>query len=1553
MRAESSTANAHPNTAEPIAIVGMGCRFPGVSDVESFWNVLTEGRETVTDYPGGRFPYIDEVYAAGSEFASRIASRRGGFLSALDQFDAEFFGISPREAALLDPQQRLLLEVAWEAVDDAGLVREKLAGSRTGVFVGMWTNDYEDCLYESSPNVDFHATTGSGRYGASGRLAYFLDLRGPNLTLDTACSSSLVAIHLACQSLRTGESGIALAGGVNAILRPEITLVYSDAGMLAPDGRCKFGDASADGYVRSEGAGLLVLKRLSQAIADGDSIYAVIRGSAVNNDGLSSGLLVSPSRRGQEDVIRTALEYAGVDTDEVAYVEAHGTGTLAGDPVEIETIGRVMTSATRTHPCGVGSIKTNIGHTESAAGVAGVMKVALALDRGIMPPSLHFNEPSPRIPWSELPVTVPSVAMQWPNNGRMPVAGVSGFGITGTNAHAVLQRFERVAPSVALRSDRPFLFLLSAQTSDALRAVASSWVTRLEHDPEWPSSLADLAYTAAVRHTHHDYRLSITASGRAELAERLGAWLNGEELPGIISDRRLQLASNKAVFVYPGQGGQWLGMGRSLFEREPVFRDALTRCDAAIAKHAGWSVIDELRAAPENSRLDEIDVVQPTLFAVMIALTELWKSLGVEPSAVVGHSMGEVAAAAVAGALSLDDAAAVICNRSRLMKRLRGRGAMAVVELGLDDTRALLNGTENVWVGASNSASSTVISGDVEAVESVMAALESREVFCRRIKVDVASHSGHMDAVRDELESAVSHITPRAGVLPMYSTTTGEIEDGSRLDANYWGRNLRQPVLFHQAVERLLADGFDAFIEINAHPVLTHSLSDSVEQSGKDAVVTGSLRRDADEQIEILSATGKLHAAGYSVNFARMYPEGVSLRLPVYPWQRERHWFEPSEQQLASARSRIATAASFGAAEHVDVADSVNEIVWTSAPTAPIGQGVERERSHWIIFGNGSVSDGLVAQFSALGDTCTVIRPGTAFRSLDENTFEIDPASDDEMLRVLADRVSGCRGVIHAWSESSHRDVHDIDELWAAQSHGSLSVACLVRTLSKIAPSSVRLWLITTGIQRESGAAGQMPFPLHGAVAGLGRAIAEEHPEFQCRNLDLSVAPEVEELRAAALLMCEDVAEQQLVLRGARRLVARYRRTEPAAAPVIHSDATYLITGGLGGIGRLVARWLVTRGARSLVLTGRNAPSVEAATAIAEIEALGATVRVVRADVAEPSDVARLIADIRSDSRPLRGVLHLAATVDDKLLVDANDDSYCKLMRPKMAGAWNLYSEIGRDLDFWISFSSIAAVVSQPGQGPYAAANAFLDGFARYVSASGGRMQSLQSGPWEGTGLASEAGTQRSFQAYAAQGIRPMTQATGIAILDYAITQSASVALCASVDWRSLLAASSDRASANEFRDLAPDSKSEIRQVAESNLRDELAMLSPGQERTALLENHLREQLAAVLKIAPQRIDLRKPMGSMGVDSLMALELVRRLSKSIGIKVPATTVFNYPTIVKLAAQLQSRMSPVENKPVRIATDVPSTVSDISTSDVHAMSDDDALRALLGEHGITR
>ena len=795
----------------------------------------------------------------------------------------------------MDPQQRLLLEVAWEGLEDAGQTPEHLSRSKAGVFIGLWLNDYESRMFADPASTDFYMTTGSGRYSASGRISYFLDLQGPSITVDTACSSSLVAVNLACQSLWSNQCSVALAGGANVILQPQISIAYSQSRMMAPDGRCKFGDAQADGYVRSEGAGLVVLKRLSQAIADGNPIYAVIRGGAVNNDGRGSGFLATPSQAGQEEMLRSAYENAGIDPGQVQYVEAHGTGTRAGDPIELGALGRVV-GANRSpgQLCLVGSVKTNLGHTEGAAGIAGLIKVALALKHGVIPPSLHLSEFNPSIAWQELNLTIPKVLTPWATNTEA-VAGVSAFGITGTNAHIILGEAPKIdSKQAAQNSIATYLLPLSAYTPEALNASVESFLSFLTN--ETAPSLNDLCYTAGCRRAQHSERLAVVVTSRQELTEQLSAFLT-QDSSSIPSQNKIDEQA-KVVFVFPGQGAQWLGMGRKLLEQNQVFRESLLQCKNAIQPWVDWSLLEQLKLNDDSPayRLNEISVIQPVLFALEVAFASVWRSWGIEPSAVIGHSMGEVAAAYVSGALSLNDAARVICKRSQLMQRTSGKGAMAVIGLPFPEVENLLKGVDDkLSIAVQNSPKSTVVSGDPATLETLMGQLRNQEIFCRLINVDVASHSPQMDPLQPELIQSLQGIQPRAATIAFYSTVTQNICAGQSLDAEYWGKNLRQPVRFSDTVRRLLEDDHVIFIELSPHPILLSSIEETANEVNKPAHGFASVRREQPELQTILGELGSLYMLGYKVDWNKLYPNGGEVvSLPAYPWQRERYWFETS-----------------------------------------------------------------------------------------------------------------------------------------------------------------------------------------------------------------------------------------------------------------------------------------------------------------------------------------------------------------------------------------------------------------------------------------------------------------------------------------------------------------------------------------------------------------------------------------------------------------------------------------------------------------------------------
>ncbi|HEX8185137.1 MAG TPA: type I polyketide synthase, partial [Blastocatellia bacterium] len=647
---------------QPVAIIGIGCRFPGANNPEEFWQMLRGGVDAIREVPKERFD-IDLVYDPRPGTPGKLVCRKGGFIDGVDRFDAGFFGVSPREALQMDPQQRLLLEVAWEAFEDAGHPPDKFAGSRTGVFIGNCMGDYEDLAYQDAENLSVYSAVGNFRCSLPGRISYMLDLRGPSLTIDAGCAASLAAVHLAIQSMHNGECDLALAGGVNLVLHPQLSISYSSAGMLTPDGYCKAFDASANGFVRGEAAAVVLLKPLALAIADGDPIYATILGSAVNEDGYGNGLFFAPSVEGHRAVLADAYKSAGIAPSKIQYVETHGTGTRVGDPTEAEALGtffRQGRSAKR--PLAIGSVKSNMGHAEGGAGIAGLIKVALSLKHGELPPSLHVKEPNPNIPWNDLRLKVQRELSLWPvKAGEIARAGVSSLGISGTNSHVVLEAPPRRAPrQPAPRRDErdQQLLVLSARSEEALRATAESYREFLAGQSAAPlASLYDICHNASLRRSHHKYRLALAGSSFEEWIDSLNAFLNGERRPALSSGETLGIEKQKIAFVFSGHGAQWLGMGRRLLDAEPLFKQVIEDCDRAMAPYTDWSLMEEMRADEASSKLHRNDVIQPMLFAVQVGLATLWRSWGVKADAVVGHSMGEVGAAYFAGALSLDDAA--------------------------------------------------------------------------------------------------------------------------------------------------------------------------------------------------------------------------------------------------------------------------------------------------------------------------------------------------------------------------------------------------------------------------------------------------------------------------------------------------------------------------------------------------------------------------------------------------------------------------------------------------------------------------------------------------------------------------------------------------------------------------------------------------------------------------------------------------------------------------------------------------------------------------------
>ena len=903
---------------QPIAIVGIGCRFADARGPAEFYEIVRGRRNTVRDAPQHRIELgydIEHFYDPRPRIPGKISSKKGGFLEHPELFDPEAFGIAPRDALTMEPQQRLLIEVTWDALDDAGIPPESILGERVAVMLGYMAEDYsreragvlgEAAVYRGH---DVFTVGGMSHAVLSGRISYLLGVTGPSLTLDTACSSSLYAAHLACESLRRGESKLAIAGGANLFLSPEGNIALSRSGMLSMSGACKAFDASADGFVRAEGAGVVVLRPLSDAIAAGNPIYAVIRGSGISADGRDGGHMMAPGRKGQAQAMRDAYAMAGVSPADIHYVEAHGTGTMIGDPVEIGALADVMgPGRSPDRPLRVASIKGNLGHTESASGVAGLINACLAIRHRTLPPQLHFETPNPIIPWAEIPIEVQRELEPWPYPDP-PLVGVNSFGISGTNAHFVLEappeRAARgaapTAASVPAHPTRPVLLPITGHDPNALHEMAEQIRDLLVAKPDL--DLRDLAYTLSRRRSLRAHRLCLVARSAEEAHQALAAYVAGEASPNLRTGVAGS-ASAPLVMVFPGQGSQWLGMGRQLLAREPAFAEAIERIDAAYRAHVDWSLraVLEGRWAFEGGLgadwTSRLDVLQPLLVAVEVALATLWRSFGVEPGRVLGQSMGEIAAAHVAGALSLEDMARLACQRGLVVARASGKGAMAVVSLGRDAVaRRLVEWPGGVEIAGSNSPATTILSGDTAAVVAMVESFEAEGVFARRLEVDFASHCFHMDPLVEPFRRAIGTIAARVADVPFDSTVDGATKSGEELDTDYWLRNLRQPVAFDRGLAASLAGGGEIFLEVSPHPTLPRAIDETAKALGHAPRYVSSLRRGEDEEMCLLVSLAELFVRGQRLDWAAFHPDGQVVELPLYAYQRRRYFF--------SERSRI------------------------------------------------------------------------------------------------------------------------------------------------------------------------------------------------------------------------------------------------------------------------------------------------------------------------------------------------------------------------------------------------------------------------------------------------------------------------------------------------------------------------------------------------------------------------------------------------------------------------------------------------------------------------
>lgn len=1310
-------------TGREIAVIGMSGRFPGSRNLKEFWKNLREGSEAV------KFLSDEELLAAGED-AQRIQDshyvKAASILSDVDLFDASFFGYNAREAEILDPQQRLFLEHAWEALEDSGYAPSQYEGL-IGVYAGVAWNTY--LLSNLTTHLDLFEGGGGFQVFITNdkdfmptRLSYKLNLKGPSMIIQTSCSTSLVAIHLACLSLLNYECDMALAGGVTVRVPQESGYFYQEGGLASPDGHCRAFDTRAAGTIFGSGIGLVVLKRLSEALEDGDNIRAVIRGSAINNDGSAKVSYTAPSVEGQAEVIVSAHAIAGVQADSIQYIETHGTGTSLGDPVEVTALAKAFRETTqRKNFCGIGSVKTNFGHLDAAAGVAGFIKTVLSLEHRELPPSLNYEQPNPAIEFEKTPFYVNAQLRPWQRNGSPRRAGVSSFGVGGTNAHVILE--EAPEPEASGPSRPCQLLLLSARSSSALQQAREGLLNYLQDHEN--ASLADMAHTLQQGRTVFRHRMAVICKDRNDALEALQ---NGSQRILSAIDRE-EPRDRAVVFMFSGQGSQYPNMARGLYEQEKTFREHFDRCARLLTPHLGLdlaqAVFSPAGAEDEaRARLQQTALTQPALFAVEYALAELWKEWGITPRALIGHSVGEYVAATLAGVMSLEDALSLVATRGRLMQQ-QPTGKMLAVDLPEEEILSLL--PKQLDIAAVNSPATCVVSGPTHLVEELQDQLTQRGIDFRPLHTSHAFHSCMMDSILEQFTQAVKRVRLHPPSIPYVSNLTGTwITPQQATDPQYWTQHLRSTVRFSQGLDELLQDRERIFLEVG--PGRTLATLAARHPGREEQVVLSSLPHPAEDAADLaktLEALGRLWMAGIKITFQNFYQNEKRRRLslPTYPFERRRYWIDP----LARRERQPATLSSESAKKSPS-ADWFYLPSWKpSLPPASQAQPPQR----WMVFADVlGIAEAVARDLRQAGRDVVVVHCGEEFTQKDDWTYSIQPASKSHFSRLLEELHEKNllpEAIVHAWSLNADATVNESSEFEAAQERGFYSLLFLLQAIGKHTEASFNLSVITNQSQ---AVAAEKSTPAKAPMLGLCRVAPQEFSHLHCRFLDVALPGNDADIQQLAQQLVAEVdarsAEPVIAYRGRQRWVQGFEsaRIEAASGTALREGGTYVLTGGLEGNGFALARLLARKFKANLVLLqaddSARAEGTEnpmAKQRVQQLESLGARVMVANADITSTQQWKNAWTAGESAFGKIHGVIHAEEPAGEqtfRALTEAKRGDFELLFRPKIYALFGLQGLMEeKKPDFCVLISSLASVLGGIGYGGYTAANLFMDAFAR------------------------------------------------------------------------------------------------------------------------------------------------------------------------------------------------------------------------------------------------
>lgn len=1488
---------------EPIAVVGIGCRFPEAPDHRAFWQLISSGASAIHTVPAGRWPLEHEVYKDYDYI------RNGGFLDNIDEFDAGFFGISAREAAKMDPQQRLLLEVSWAAFEDAGIAPAGLAGKQVGVFVGISANDYLR-LQQNVSMLDAYNGTGNAASIAANRLSYFYDFRGPSLSVDTACSSSLVAVHHACRSLQQQECNVALAAGVNIMAAPDLSLIFAKSGMLSPDGVCKTFDANANGYVRGEGCGVVLLKRLSDAVKDGNTIYGIIRGTAVNQDGRSNGL-TAPNGPSQEAVIRTALAAAGVAPHEVSLIEAHGTGTSLGDPIEMNALRKVLsTGREKDRPCYIGSVKTNIGHLEAAAGMAGLIKVLLCLHHRQVAPHLHIKTLNPKIE-PDPSIIIPSALVPLVNQGPV-VAGISSFGFGGTNAHVVVAE-GAPAPEALPAQQGPDIVLLSAQDESILPVAARQLLDTL-HERELP--LRDVAATLLHGRNHLQHRQAFVAADQKELKEKLKGFIDDQSITG--NKPSATLRSPKMAMLFTGQGAQYAMMAHGLYKHEQVFRETLDMCSSYLQPLLGVSLTDLLYVQQDDQRIHQTAITQPLLFSVEVSLARLWESWGIRPDAVMGHSVGEIAAACMAGVFSLEDGLKLIATRGALMQSLPAGGQMWALMATVEQVTPFLKGYERyISVASVNAPTQVVIAGDGEQLKPVIAALQGKKILCNPLKVSHAFHSPLMEPIIGTFMEKISNIRFSAPNIPLLSNVSGAWAGTEITTPEYWANHILAPVLFSKSVQALRQEGFNIFLEAGPHPVLNNLARQTLGVSG-DTLLLPSIINKSDNSTDILQSLGALYAQGFAVNGEGIYPAGTYRQqsLPGYPFKRERFWLSDEEMlPAAGLQGALLPGASTGGGQAAELLykkyweQSYMPASHTLSPGEEVVLAVTDDIplvTQLLKNGFGKKKHLILLLPESLKDTLSpaIVREHEIIYHKADSVDLYHSVLQD----ILHNRAVTCSIILafnldnpaYTATETSVKLLYPCYNriLYILQAISSLSVK----------EDTCRMLLITPSYSHIS--TGVPVYPPAAVLAAMMRCARLEMPELRIKTVEADVASRGNwEAIVEAELLPASFAEIEVSYQQGQRYVSRLKEQSAKAtdtAALFKAESIYLITGANSAMAASLLGWMTARGARHFLLVGRKAPQEAHQQKIAEhVTAAGGSVVWCQADVSSDDAVTQLQQQLTAAQKELGGIFHLAGVLKDAPIHHLSWQDMEPVFDPKVAGTLNLHQlSLDHHPDWFVCFSSVAALLGSPYQCSYAAANAFMDAFADYRQQQGLPAISINWGPWEGAGMAAEA---TSHKIGGVELIQKTSVSRNLAALELILANRISGAAVIAFNRETAPAYFSKIPFLQQLNGIRHPQQGS-RQTAGPSFRQQLLTYTKA-EQSRQLGRMVSQEVSRVLGPGVKKTaGLHDTFVSLGMDSMMTVELQQRLQQALEVNFSAAAIYNYNTVHSLTAFLLDKMA---------------------------------------------